>query len=87
MRSWATLSKQIKKLYSIVVERQGVTSLIKQFRRLYLVRPLYEGGFIDFIRPQDGPKSSARGVLIDEGFEDGGDLLLLTAWESGSSLE
>jgi hypothetical protein len=30
---------------------------------------------------------SAFGVVCDEGFDDGGDLLLLAAWESRGGLE
>ena len=36
---------------------------------------------IDFIKPQDGDLSPC-GVLIDEGFEDGGKRLLLRARET-----
>jgi hypothetical protein len=32
----------IKILYSLVVEQQGLTAMIRPFRRRYLVCPLYE---------------------------------------------
>jgi hypothetical protein len=45
-----------------------------------------EGCFINFIKL---PKRdlSARGVLVDEGFEHSGELLLLRAWEPRSSFK
>jgi len=49
-------------------------------RGLYLVCPLYEGALLTLSNRRTGDLSPL-GMLVDEGFEDGGDLPLLRARE------
>jgi hypothetical protein len=47
---------------------------------------IHSAVFINFMKPQDGDHSSS-GVVRNEGFDDGGDLLLLAARQSRGGFE